>query len=224
LAKTIVLIVHFKKYFTRLSSKPNLLILKKGFPFMMLGLSGVMLQKTDMITVAYFLTKYEIAQYQVFCSFLLFMQAFPGLITAPYAKNIYRISSSSYTKIQMRFVLIGLSVTSIFIAITYFSMMWIYAFNFSWMFYLLGFLYGSLTYFYSIRIYILYKKNGQNTVMWISAAGIVFNFMMCCILIPKFNIMGAVLGNVLTQLFLVLAYQFTKIDVSSTQMKHEYDL
>jgi O-antigen/teichoic acid export membrane protein len=221
LIKVLILIVSFRSYFVTSSVKPDMEALKNGLPFMILGLSGVMLQKTDMINVAWFLNKYEIAQYQVFSSFLLFMQAFPGLITGPYAKNIYRISSSTYYKIQVRFILLGMLITAVSILITYFTMTMIYAFEFSCLLYLLGFVYGGMTYFYSMRIYILYKMNEQNKVMWISMAGILFNLVACYILVPRFHITGALLGNTLTQLLLVIAYHFTKINVSVSSQQME---
>jgi O-antigen/teichoic acid export membrane protein len=222
LVKTMILIVSFRSYFVTSSVRPDMEALKNGLPFMILGLSGVMLQKTDMINVTWFLNKYEIAQYQVFSSFILFMQAFPGLITSPYAKNIYRVSSSTYYKIQVRFILLGMLITAGSIVITYFTLTVIYEFEFSWMLYLLGFVYGVMTYFYSMRIYILYKMNQQNKVMWISMVGILFNLVACYMLVPQFHIIGALLGNVLTQILLVVVYHFTKIDVSSSKPQLDY--
>jgi O-antigen/teichoic acid export membrane protein len=168
----------------------------------------VVQQKSDMICVVWMSTKIEVAQYQVFSSFLLFMQSFPGLIAGPYIKNLYRLPKSSYPKLQRYFTGIGLLISVIGTVLTYLIVTYIYHFNLSFTIYVLGFLYGSLTYFYMLQIYLLFKNNQQNQVMIISTFSIVLNFIFCFLFIPIIKIEGAVLANVFTQILSLFIYKY----------------
>ena len=207
--KTIIQIIYFRSFFTlKYSFKPNYAKLKALLPFMMLGFAAVLQQKSDMICVVWMSTKIEVAQYQVFSSFLLFMQSFPGLIAGPFIKNLYRLPKSSYPKIQRYFVGIGLIISIIGTILTYFIVTYVYHFNLSLTIYGYGFLYGLLTYFYMLRIYLLFKNNKQEQVMRFSLLFIIINVLICLIFIPILNIEGAVLANVITQVLSLFLYQY----------------
>jgi O-antigen/teichoic acid export membrane protein len=207
--KTSIQIFYFRSYFTlRHSFKPNYSKLKALLPFMMLGFAAGLQQKSDMICVVWMSTKIEVAQYQVFSSFLLFMQSFPGLIAGPFIKNLYRLPKSSYPKIQRYFVGIGLVISVIGTILTYLIVTYIYHFNLSFTIYGLGFLYGLLTYFYMLRIYLLFKNNKQEDVMRFSLLFIIINVLLCFLFIPMLNIEGAVLANVITQVLSLFLYQY----------------
>jgi O-antigen/teichoic acid export membrane protein len=207
--KTIVLVIYFRTYFSfEYTLIPNFKKLQNLLPFMMLGFAAVIQQKSDMICVVWMSSKIEIAQYQVFSSFLLFLQSFPGLVSGPFIKNLYRLPKSSYPKIQRYFVGIGFIISILGILITYLIVTYIYHFQLSLFIYLLGFLYGLLTYFYMLKILILFKNNKQNQVMSISVLFILVNFICCLILIPILKIEGAVLANVITQLLSIFLYQY----------------
>lgn len=207
--KNLVQTFHYRTFFSfEFSFQPNYKKLAFLLPFMMLGFAGVMQQKSDMICVVWLSTKIEVAQYQVFSSFLIFMQSFPGLVAGPFVKNLYRLPKSSYPKIRKYFIGIGLIVSSLGIVLTYFVVTIVYHFELSFTLYLLGFLYGFLTYFYLLEIYLLFKNNKQQQVMMISVFSIVLNFILCFIFIPFMKIQGAVLANVLTQIAMFVLYKF----------------
>ncbi|MDP1726787.1 MAG: hypothetical protein Q8M15_08385 [Bacteroidota bacterium] len=208
LIKTIIQLVYFRKLFQNtFSFKPDFKKLKKGLPFMMLGLAGVMLQKSDLMCFTWFEDKYHIAQYQVFSSFLILAQTFPGLIAGPFIKNLYRISPLSYPKIQWQFSLIGILVTICISVVTFIIITNIYHFNLPLINYVLGFVYVILTYFYIPEIYLLYKAEKQNQVMWISLFVIIFNILNCVLFIPAYSITGALLANVFSQILSLVLYK-----------------
>lgn len=220
IVRTFLQILYFRNYFSfSFSFLPDFKKLGILLPFMMLGFAGVMQQKSDMICVVWFCNTYEVAQYQVFSSFLILMQSVPALIAGPYIKNLYRISSSSYSKIQLQFAAIGLLVTSLISFLTYIAMREIYHFNLPVSFYLLGFLYGLLTYFYLLEIYLLFKENRQSKVMWISVLSIAVNFILCFIFIPVWNIEGAVVANVFSQVVLFVGYKYYWKHTQSAKVK-----
>jgi O-antigen/teichoic acid export membrane protein len=207
--KTAILIIKFRTYFNfSLSIKPNVKRLMSFLPFMMIGFLGVLQQKSDMISIAWLSSKIEVAQYQVFSSFLLFMQSIPGLIIGPYIKNLYRLPPSSYSKLQRFFSVIGLIISLVGSIIIYLAIKIIYHFDFPFTMYLLGFSHGFFTYFYMLKIYLMFKNQKQQQVMIISAATILLNFILCFIFIQIWNLQGAILANVMTQLSIYLIYKF----------------
>lgn len=207
--KTCIQTYYYKEYFKYpFSFIPNIKKLKILLPFMMLGFAGVMQQKSDMICVVWLCNKIEVAQYQVFSGLLIFTQMIPGLVAGPYIKNLYRISSTSYKKIQLQFSILGILISTILSILTYFVITYIYHFSLPITIYLLGFLYGLFTYFYMLQIYLLFKDQKQNQVMIISIISIVINFILCFIFIPFLGIQGAVIANVITQIVLFAAYKY----------------
>jgi O-antigen/teichoic acid export membrane protein len=71
-----------------------------------------------------------------------------------------------------------------------------------------------LPFVYAFDVYKLYKINAQNSVLVISTIGIAIVFAACLLLIPVWQINGALLAQLLAQLFLVflLKYRTAKIN------------
>lgn len=209
LLKTIILVVHFRTYFNfGVSFKPNIKNLLPFLPFMMIGFSGVLQQKSDMISVAWLSSKIEIAQYQVFSSFLLFAQAIPALVIGPYVKNLYRLPLSTYSKLQRLFTSYGFFISLASTLFIYIAIKIIYQFNFPYTIYVLGFLNGWFTYFYMLKIFLMFKNQKQKQVMIINAGTIVLNFLFCFVFIQLWGIQGGILAAAITQLFTYFIYKY----------------
>lgn len=207
--KTIILIVHFRTYFNfGVSFKPNIKNLLPFLPFMMIGFSGVLQQKSDMISIAWLSSKIEIAQYQVFSSFLLFAQAIPALVIGPYVKNLYRLPLSTYSKLQRLFTSYGFFISLASTLFIYIAIKIIYQFNFPYTIYVLGFLNGWFTYFYMLKIFLMFKNQKQKQVMIINAGTIVLNFVFCFVFIQLWGIQGGILAAAITQLFTYFIYKY----------------
>ncbi|MFY8109719.1 MAG: hypothetical protein ACOVO9_12030 [Bacteroidia bacterium] len=209
LFKMIVLTIKFKSFFSfSYLLKPDFKKLMTFFPFMVISFMGVLQQKVDIISMTWFLSKNEIAQYQVYSSFLLFAHSIPGLLISPYIKNIYRLPKSIFSKLNNYFLGLGLVISVISIALIYIAITLIYQFNFSFTLYLLGFINILLTYFYILEIFILFKYNKQKHVMIINGVIILINFIFCYLLIEELKIQGAILANIICQIIIYLSYKF----------------
>ena len=70
-----------------------------------------------------------------------------------------------------------------------------------------------LPFVYAFDVYKLYKVNAQNSVLVISSIGIAIVFTSCLLLIPFWQINGALIAQLLAQLFLVflLKYRTAKL-------------
>ncbi len=209
LLKMIVLTIKFNSFFSfSYLLNPDFKRLITFFPFMIISFMGVLQQKVDIISMTWFSSKNEIAQYQVYSSFLLFAHSIPGLLISPYIKNIYRLPTSSFSKLNNYFLGLGLVISTISIALIYIVITLIYQFNFSFTLYLLGFLNILFTYFYILEIFILFKYNKQKHVMIINGVIILINFICCYLLIKELKIQGALLANIICQIIIYLSYKF----------------
>ncbi len=209
LIKTIILMVYFRTYFNfGLLIKPNVKELLPFLPFMMIGFLGVLQQKSDLISIAWLSSKIEIAQYQVFSSFLIFAQAIPALVIGPFVKNLYRLQLSTYSKLQRLFAIYGFFISLVSALIIYIAIKIIYEFNLPYTIYVLGFLNGWFTYLYMLKIYLMFKNQKQKQVMIINAGAIVLNFIFCFIFIHLWGIQGGILAATATQLFTYFIYKY----------------
>ena len=77
--------IYFRKEITGLPQKIKMLsYLIAAFPFLLLTFSGMLQARADVYSVAYFLPKKDLAQYQVLSGFLGFAQLSASLLLAPF--------------------------------------------------------------------------------------------------------------------------------------------
>lgn len=183
---------------------------KRAFPFFLLTLSGMMQQRTDLYCVTFFLNDKDTAVYQVFFNFLVFCQFLASLLLSPFAKNIFRLSPRSLSRLERKYMLAGLplalgSIAAVFVAIRYF-----YHFELSWAMYGLGYLYIFMFYLYLLRNYEMGKAYRQTTVAIYGFLGSFLNLILCTLLIPSFGIEGALLSGTAAQAFIVMLFHRKK--------------
>ena len=84
--------------------------LKLAFPFLLIGLSGLLQSKTDLYIVNIRLDDAETGVYQVVINGLLYGQAFAGLVLSPYAKNLYRLPAARLRRLALVFAGAGIPI------------------------------------------------------------------------------------------------------------------
>ncbi|MEZ4852133.1 MAG: hypothetical protein R3B93_26705, partial [Bacteroidia bacterium] len=87
----------------------------QAFPFLLVGLSGMLNSRIDLYMVNGFLPDTEVGKYQVMTSLFIYIQALAGFITQPYVKNIYRLSSQKISRLS--FPMAGLGIVILFLTI-----------------------------------------------------------------------------------------------------------
>ncbi len=205
--KALLLLLKFKFLFNfSYSISFDFKNLSRTFPFMMIGFAGILQQKIDMVSVVWLLPKIEIVQYQIFNSLLLFFHAIPGFILIPFMKSAYRLPDSSHKKIQSFLSVFGVFISIGGILLVYILVKYLYQFDLSLAMYVLGFLFLLTTYFYIFKIFLFFKENKQKSAMIINFITVLINFILCYFLILVWNIEGAVLANVITQLIIIFIY------------------
>ena len=204
----VMAVIYYKEIFVPVHKwKLNTELLKQSFPFMLLGFSGLLNAKCDLICVIFYMTKDEIASYQVLMSFIILFQALPLLIFTPYLKNLYRINDSAIHSLQRKSMLTGIVLCSTGIPVIYLILEYFYHLHFNIYTYVFAFVYIVSTFFFFLYIYILFKSEKQNYVMWVSFSAVGLNVIFCLVFIPLMGIAGAMLANCLSQFFMWIIFK-----------------
>jgi O-antigen/teichoic acid export membrane protein len=178
----------------------------QAFPFLLITFSAMLQQRSDLYSVAYYLPQHDTARYQVFINLLIFSQFLASLLLSPFAKNIFRLSGKSFARLESQFILWGIPFAGISLAGIYMLMVFFYKLDLSWKMYLLGYFYILMFYVYQLKNYHLGKINKQARVALYCFIASGVNILASMVLIPKFQLEGALLAGLTAQITLAFLY------------------
>jgi O-antigen/teichoic acid export membrane protein len=121
-------------------------------------------------------------------------------------KDIYRMTANSVKKFEQRMILTGVVLIVPFLLISYFSFNYLYKFEIGTDYMVYFVLYFIPVYFYIIPVYNLYKSRNQNKVIIITVSGIVIGLISNILLIPVFELKGALISNIISQIIMMIMY------------------
>lgn len=209
LIRLIVFSIYFRKKLQfHFSISIDLKILLAGFIFFLLGTIGMLQSRLDLYFVALLLHNNELAVYQILINYILLIQAATGFIIQPYLKEIYRMNRRTLAKFSFRFTLFGFIIS---IPITFalaLVLKRIYGINISWQMALLSFLYIIPIFYYTIRVYILYKIKKESLILFAGISVLIVSIPLNYFLISIYKINGALISGVMGELLSLLFYYF----------------
>ncbi len=161
----------------RLNTKPPDLTryLPATLPFFLIGLTGMLASKADLIFSNFWFNSATLARYQVLTNFLLLVQTGSAFILQPFVRNLYRLKKELISKIGRRLMLLGIPATGLGLGVVYLMMEYVYRFHFSPAVYAAGCLMAFPVYAYSPAIYYLYREQKQKLMLMINLFGIVIS-------------------------------------------------
>jgi len=177
-----------------------------AFPFFLLGFSGLLQSRIDLYSVNFFLPKSEVGQYQVFMTFMIYLQSIAAFILAPFLKGLYRLSYRTMLGISAKLFAFGALLLAPGLSVVYGVLVGHYHFDLSLTFMLAGGLLALPIYFYLPIIYALYKAGSQSTVIKINLLGIGVNLLLSVILLPRVGMIGAVVAGATAQWVMFAGY------------------
>jgi len=179
--------------------KFNLGYFKGAFMFFLLGLTALLSTRMDQLCVNYFMAPAAIAKYQVFMALCGFMQLGASLVLSPFIKNLFRLQSDSFRSLSTRYhkagMLLALGQVLLVLVIT----RWMFHFSFSPAMYGFAYLYILAFYFYYTEMIEYTKRNRQHVVVLIMLSCSFLNLFLASMLIPGFQLEGALLSGALSQ-------------------------
>ncbi len=203
--RAVVSLIYFRKWITW--STPGIAYFKISFPFFLLSVSGVLQQRTDLYCVAYFLPETETASYQVYFNFLIFCQFLASLLLSPFAKNIFRLRPSSLRSLERTFVLAGVPLSLISMVAVALLIRFVYQLEITLIQYALGYIYVLMFYTYLLRNYELGKTYRQGHAALLGFIASVVNLVLCILLIPAYQITGALMAGTVAQIVVAVLYR-----------------
>jgi len=204
----IVTILFFKDFFPLKIGMPNFNYYKSAFSFFLLGFIGLLHSRADLIYVTNYLSKQEIAFYQIITTFFSFITSGANMLILPFVPILYRLNKKTIYKMSALFTTIGIPATIIALTVVYFFVTSLYGFPVSLPFMCWGFLsIISAFYMYSIAIY-LFKMHKQTKVVLYSAVGVIVNLVLCALLVPVYGTLGAIIAASVAQVSMVPLYLY----------------
>lgn len=168
--------------------------LRQAFPFFALGLSGMLQSRIDLYSVNFFLTPQDVGAYQVFSSFLLYVQSLAAFILTPFLKGVFRLGYDAIARVSARLFLFGLLIIGPALLLIWGILTFLYHLPLPALFYILGALYVLPIYYYLPTIYALYKAERQGAVLAVNLCGLAANLALNSVLLPRVGLVGAILS------------------------------
>lgn len=192
---------------------------RRAFAFFALGFSGLLQSRIDLYIVGLVLSKNSIGQYQVFITFLLYLQSLSAFVLGPFVKNLYRLSYRLILNLSLRLLALGVLFCLPALILLDPVLHQFYKFDLPPIFFVLGGVIALPSYFYLPIIYGLYKSGLTGRVVWINVLGIAASAAIGLWLLPALGMIGAVLGAASAQVLMLLAYVW-----QSRELREEYAL
>lgn len=177
-----------------------------ALPFFLLGLGGMLNSRIDLYIIAFYFPAEEVGVYQVFSSFLLYVQALAGFILLPFVKTIYRLPYTAIRRMARALLGLGILIVPIAMIALSFLLSRLYGILLPSAFYWLGGLAVLPLFYFSPIIYALYKAEKQTTVLLVNLLGIISALILNLILLPHLGLIGAIVAMVLIKWSTLLTY------------------
>lgn len=190
----------------RLARPIELAYFRRAFAFFALGLTGLLQSRIDLYVVSLFLSKSVIGQYQVFITFLLYLQALSAFVLGPFIKNLYRLSYRTILNLSVRLLVFGALICLPALMLLDLVLHQFYRFDLPPIFFVLGVVIALPSFFYLPIIYGLYKRGVTRRVVWINVLGIAASAAIGLWLLPSIGMIGAVIGAASAQMLMLFAY------------------
>lgn len=206
--RVLLQVVYFRKeiQFNFLSFKYDQL--KAAFPFLLLGITGMLVSKVDLYIGDYYLTDENLSKYQLFITCMIQIQAVIGLIVMPFVKNIYRLNRESIDKLTLKFTFLTILLVLTLMPLTYLFLEFWYELNYTRIEYFLGGVYAFALGPALIIIHYLYGQRREKIVLIINSIGLLLNLIITLFLVQEFQSLGLIIGTTAAQIFILVAYLF----------------
>tara|TARA_R110002049_G_scaffold309292_2_gene520359 strand:- start:20065 stop:21204 length:1140 start_codon:yes stop_codon:yes gene_type:complete len=205
--KLILLSIRINFWKERFSATISIQEFKAGLPFFILGLSGWLISKVDIYLVDFYLEKSQLAEYQLFITAFLMLQALSAYIIIPFTKHIYRVSDEVVQKMKYKLYLAAFPLTIVGGFAIWIVMEEFIKLKFSYEYYVLGGLIALPCYFYTINIMELIKTHKERIIICISTFGFFVNISFIFFLIETYEILGVLSSVCITQWVVLIVYK-----------------
>jgi O-antigen/teichoic acid export membrane protein len=183
------------------------------FPFFLLALGGMLVNKADFIIVTAFLDDTSKAHYQIISTFSTMGIIAAHAILQPFMKEIYRINWDSFKSLAKKYFFIGIGLSFLFILAVNSIISVFFKFNLSK---------NSLVLLYAIEliffatnpmIFLLFRKDQQHHLVKIVLVAGIFTLFCAWLFVKPYGINGALLANLLGNCLMLIFLWVIKLRI-----------
>ncbi len=179
-----------------------------ALPFFLLGFGGLLASRLDLYLVTLYFPPAEVGTYQVFSTFLLYIQALAGFMLLPFVKTIYRLPHATIQRVARSLLALGCLLVPAAMFFLFFLLTHLYAIFLPPLFFWLGGLAALPIFYFSPIIYALYKVEKQTTVLLVNVGGIGTAFALNLWLLPRIGLIGAVVAMLVMKWLTLFVYHW----------------
>lgn len=180
------------------------------FPFVIIGLSGLLQSRIDQYIVAWFCDEATVGSYQIFLSAFILIQALSAVAIVPYNKIIYRIKIAVFNKIQQRISLFGIGIVVVLTLLINLCLKHLYHLEIASIYLIGGAFFAFPIFIYSPIIYLFYRIGKEKQVMVVNYLGAAFNLIFTTILIFYVNAYSAIIASAIAQWLIAFWYLYKR--------------
>lgn len=189
--------------------------LTQSWPFFLIGLSGMLVSRLDLLAVGAVLDDSETGRYQIIMNLLIVLQLPAALLAMPFVKQLYRLPVVSLWRFSRKMMLLGLLILLVASPLGWALLRWGYGFDLPWHYALAGLFFALPVYAYVPLSYRLYQKGNERFVLSVGLIGAFCSASLAYVLAAgPLGIVGGWLAQSLMQWAIWGAY--------SLQIKHVF--
>lgn len=214
LIKFLVMMLVFFKHL-KTPAQYQLIHLKPLWPFFLLTLGGLLVNKSDFMIVAALMDDSSKAHYQVISTFSTMGIIAAHAVLQPFIKQIYRVNNALLNKISLNYFLAGIIISLLYIVLVQIVITFLFNFQIS----LLAkvFLYCIELIFFAINplVFNIFRNEKQQKFVSIVLVSGIFSLLFAALLVKPYGITGALFANFLGNCLMLTLLFFTKRKINS---------
>lgn len=179
---------------------------KWSFLLFLFGFSGWLFSKIDIYLVSLYLNKKELSEYQILITAFIMLQSLSAYFLLPFTKHIYRLPEKVIQKINRKLFLISIPILLFGTIFIWVFLEKIVKINLSYYCYITAGIMCFPCFIYTLKISLLIKNHQENIIIIVNCFALLLTLVLSIFLIPKFNILGALISICITQWVILVVY------------------
>jgi len=178
---------------------------RRALPFLLLGLGGMLMSRSDLYCVTALLDPQRVGTYQVLTGLLLYVQSLAALVLLPFLKGLYRLPGSALRSLSPRMFLAGMVLIAPALVAIHWLLRLVYGLQVSHELLVMGGLATLPVFAISPLVFLAYRNHEESLVVVLTFAGAAVNVALSLVLIPAHGLLGALLATAVAHWLMLAA-------------------
>jgi O-antigen/teichoic acid export membrane protein len=175
----------------------NFSALSPLLPFFLLTLGGLLINKSDLMLVAAFLSDSTKAQYQILSTFSTMGIIAAHALLQPFIKQIYRVNNNAFDKISKSYFLAGIVLSLLYVFMVLYITNYFFKIQLSSLSVILLYFIELVFFAINPHVFYIYRNDKQHHFVSIVLISGIISLLAAFFLVKQFDIQGALFANLL---------------------------